>query len=149
MPPAHLAQLVGKEIGVSSWITLDQKRIDEFAHATQDEQWIHVDVERAARESPFGTTVAHAFLSLSMIPATMYEMLGGKVLVSASLNYGVDKARFMSPVKAGQRVRNRARVLALEDKGMGRWLLTTENTVEIEGQDKPAIVAVLLGYLIE
>jgi acyl dehydratase len=79
----------------------------------------------------------------------MYEMLGGKVRVSASLNYGVDKARFMSPVKAGQRVRNRARVLALEDKGMGRWLLTTENTIEIEGQDKPAIVAVLLGYLIE
>jgi len=149
MPPAQLARLVGKEIGVSSWITLDQKRIDGFAHATQDEQWIHVDVERAARESPFGTTVAHAFLGLSMIPATMYEMLGGKVRVSASLNYGVDKARFMSPVKAGQRVRNRARVLALEDKGMGRWLLTTENTIEIEGQDKPAIVAVLLGYLIE
>ena len=149
MKPGDLAQLVGKEIGVSSWITLDQARVNEFARCTQDEQWIHVDVERTARESPFGGTIAHAFLSLSMIPATMYELLGGKVEVQASLNYGLDKTRFMSPVKVGQRVRNRVNVLALEDRGMGRWLLTTENTFEIEGQDKPAIVATNLGMLIE
>jgi acyl dehydratase len=149
MKPADLVNLVGKEIGVSSWITLDQERINEFAHCTQDEQWIHVDVERSAKESPFGGTVAHAFLSLSMLPKTMYELMAGKVQISASLNYGLDKTRFMSPVRAGQRVRNHVKVLGLEDKGMGRWLLTTENTFEIEGQEKPAIVAVSLAYLIE
>jgi NADPH2:quinone reductase len=149
MMPADLAQFVGKEIGASSWITLDQQRVNEFAHCTQDEQWIHVDVERAAKESPFGGTVAHAFLSLSMIPATLYELLGDKLQLQASLNYGLDKTRFMSPIKCGQRVRNRVKVLALEDKGMGRWLLTTENTFEIEGQEKPAIVAVNLGMLVE
>jgi NADPH2:quinone reductase len=147
--PAQLAQFVGKEIGVSSWITLDQQRIDEFARCTADQQWIHVDVERANKESPFGTTVAHAFLSLSMIPATVYELLDGKLQISAVLNYGLDRTRFTAPVKSGQRVRNRVKVLALEDKGMGRWLLTTENTFEIEGEAKPAIVAVNLGYLIE
>lgn len=147
--PADLAALVGKEIGVSSWLTLDQARINEFAKCTQDEQWIHVDAARAAKESPFGGTVAHAFLSLSMIPATLYELLGDKVQIQASLNYGLDKVRFMSPVKSGQRVRNHVRLLAVEDKGMGRWLVSTENTFEIEGQEKPAIVATNLGYLIE
>jgi NADPH2:quinone reductase len=147
--PAQLAPFVGKEIGVSSWVTLDQQRIDEFARCTADQQWIHVDVERARKESPFGTTVAHAFLSLAMIPATMYELLADKLEISAVLNYGLDKTRFTAPVKSGQRVRNHVKVLALEDKGMGRWLLTTENTFEIEGEAKPAIVAISLGYLIE
>ena len=147
--PADLRQFVGKELGVSSWITLDQARINEFARCTQDEQWIHVDVERAARESPFGGTIAHAFLSLSMIPATIYELFGDRLQVQASLNYGLDRTRFMSPVKAGQRVRNRIKIVSVEDKGAGRWLLTTENTFEIEGQEKPAIVAISLGMLIE
>jgi NADPH2:quinone reductase len=147
--PADLAAYVGQEIGVSSWITLDQKTIDEFAHCTHDEQWIHVDVERAARESPFGATIAHAYLSLSLVPMTKYEIFGERLQISASLNYGLDKARFMSPVKSGQRVRNHLELLAVEDKGMGRWLLTTQNTFEIEGQEKPALVAVTLGYLIE
>lgn len=147
--PADLAQWIGRELGVSSWITLDQARIDAFAQCTQDQQWIHVDVPRAARESPFGGTIAHAFLSLSMIPVTMYELLGDRLRVQAVLNYGLDKTRFMAPVRSGQRVRNRIKVLALQDKGAGRWLLTTENTFEIEGQDKPALVATTLGYLIE
>ena len=147
--PAGLAELVGKKIGVSSWITLDQARINEFANCTEDRQWIHVDVERAAKESPFGSTIAHAFLSLSMIPLTMYELMGDRLQVSSMLNYGLDRTRFMSPVKAGQRVRNHVRVLALEDKGMGRWLLSTENTFEVEVQEKPAIVAVSLAMLIE
>lgn len=147
--PAELAACVGQTIGVSDWVVLDQERINAFARCTEDEQWIHVDVERAKQESPFGSTVAHAFLTLSMMPKTLYELLAGKVQVAASLNYGLDKARFMSPVKVGQRIRNHVKVLGLEDKGMGRWLLTTENTFEIEGQDKPAIVAVSLGYLME
>ena len=147
--PADLRQFVGKELGVSSWITLDQARINEFARCTQDDQWIHLDVERAATESPFGGTIAHAFLSLSMIPATIYELVAGRLQVAAMLNYGLDRTRFMSPVKAGQRVRNRLKVVAVEDKGAGRWLLTTENTFEIEGQEKPAIVAISLGMLLE
>lgn len=147
--PSDLRTLVGTDLGVSSWITLDQPIIDEFAHCTRDKQWIHVDVERARQESPFGTTIAHAFLSLSMVPITLYELLDGRLKVSASLNYGLDRARFMSPVRSGQRVRNRVRLAALEDKGMGRWLLTTENTFEIEGQDKPALVATTLAYLME
>jgi len=146
---AELAQWVGRDLGVSSWITLDQARIDDFARCTQDTQWIHVDVQRAARESPFGGTIAHAFLSLSMIPLTMYEVLGTGLRVKAVLNYGLDRTRFMSPVRSGQRVRNRIRVVALQDKGPGRWLLTTENTFEIEDQDKSALVATALGYLIE
>jgi len=147
--PTELAGWVGRELGVSSWVTLGQARIDDFARCTEDQQWIHVDVERAARESPFGGTIAHAFLSLSMIPLTMYEVMGTGLKVQAVLNYGLDRTRFMSPVRSGQRVRNRIRVVALQDKGPGRWLLTTENTFEIEGQDKPALVATSLGYLIE
>jgi len=147
--PTELAQWVGRELGVSSWITLDQARIDDFARCTQDQQWIHVDVQRAVRESPFGGTIAHAFLSLSMIPLTMYEVMGTGLKVQAVLNYGLDRTRFMSPVRSGQRVRNRIKVLALQDKGAGRWLLSTENTFEIEGHDKPALVATTLGYLIE
>ena len=146
---ATLGEFVGQEIGLSDWWLVDQHRIDEFADCTGDQQWIHVDVERARKESPFGTTVAHAFLSLAMIPATMYELLADKLEISAVLNYGLDKTRFTAPVKSGQRVRNHVKVLALEDKGMGRWLLTTENTFEIEGEAKPAIVAISLGYLIE
>ncbi|MDD5031068.1 MAG: zinc-binding dehydrogenase [Rhodoferax sp.] len=147
--PTDLTQWVGRELGVSSWITLDQARIDAFAQCTQDHQWIHVDEQRAALESPFGGTVAHAFLSLSMIPVTVYELLEGRLQVKATLNYGLDKTRFMAPVRSGQRVRNHIKVVALQDKGQGRWLLTTENTFEIEGQDKPALVATTLAYLME
>jgi len=147
--PADLASWVGRELGVSSWITLDQARIDALAQCTQDQQWIHVDVPRAALESPFGGTIAHAFLSLSMIPVTMYELLVDRLRVQAVLNYGLDKTRFMAPVRSGQRVRNHIKVVALQNKGAGRWLLTTENTFEIEDQDKPALVAMTLGYLIE
>jgi NADPH:quinone reductase len=149
LTPAQLTQFVGCEIGTSSWNLLDQSRIDDFARCTGDDQWIHVDTERSAKESPFGTTVAHAFLGLSMIPVTLYELFAGKLKVTASLNYGLDKTRFMSPVKSGQRVRNRVTIVELEDKGMGRWLLKTENSFEIEGQTKPALVAVNLAYLIE
>ncbi len=147
LPPAELARLAGQDIGVSRWYTLDQARIDAFAECTEDRQWIHVDLERAGRESPFGGTVAHGFLTLSMIPATSYDLLAARVQASQVVNYGLDRVRFVAPVRAGQRVRNRIRVLGVEERGPGRHLLTTENTIEVEGEQKPALVAVLLAML--
>jgi acyl dehydratase len=147
MSPAQLAAMVGQEIGVSSWITVDQARINEFAHCTGDHQWIHVDAERAKRESPAGGTIAHGYLTLSLLAPTTFEILVPRVEAKQFLNYGLDKARFLAPVRAGARVRNRVQVAALEDKGNGRWLLSLENTVEIDGGDKPALVATALVML--
>ena len=145
--PAQLGALLGQEIGVSSWITIDQQRILEFAHCTGDDQWIHVDVERARRESPFGGTVAHGFLTLSLLASTGFEVLLQRVNVKQAVNYGLEKVRFLAPVRAGKRVRNHVKVTGVEDKGNGRVLLTTENTFEIEGEDKPALVALFLAML--
>lgn len=145
--PADLGRLAGQTIGVSSWCTVDQARIDAFANCTEDRQWIHVDRERAARESPFGGTVAHGFLTLSLIPALSEEVLAGRIAARQVVNYGLDRVRFVAPVRAGSRVRNRVKVLSVEDRGAGRRLLTTENTVEVEGEEKPAVVAVTLAML--
>jgi acyl dehydratase len=141
MQPAELSAHLGKEIGVSSWIMVDQRRIDEFAQCTDDRQWIHVDVARAAEESPFGGTVAHGFLTLSLLAPTLFEIMISRVEIKQAINYGLEKVRFLAPVRAGKRVRNRVKVAALEDRSNGRILLTTENTVEIEGEDKPAVMA--------
>jgi len=148
LSPAELGSRIGQEIGTSSWITVDQRRIDEFAHCTEDRQWIHVDAERAARESPFGGTVAHGFLTLALIAPTSFEVLLSNVQAKQAVNYGIEKARFLAPVRAGKRVRNRVKVAAIEDKGEGRVLLTTENAIEIEGETKPAVVALVMVMLI-
>lgn len=140
----NLQQCVGQSIGSSSWVEVPQSRIDAFADCTEDRQWIHIDVERAKSESPFGAPVAHGFLTLSLLPITSYELLGG-LKPTKSVNYGLDKLRFMAPVRAGSRVRNHIKLLAAEPREDGWTLLRTENTVEIEGQDKPALVAVSLG----
>jgi acyl dehydratase len=140
MQPAELSAHLGKEIGVSSWIMVDQRRIDEFAQCTEDRQWIHVDVERAAEESPFGGTVAHGFLTLALLAPTLFEIMISRVDIKQAINYGLERVRFLAPVRAGKRVRNRVKVASLEDRN-GRILLTTENTVEIEGEDKPAVMA--------
>ncbi|MEJ8859800.1 MaoC family dehydratase [Variovorax robiniae] len=140
----NLQQYVGQSIGTSSWVEVPQARIDAFADCTEDRQWIHIDVERAKRESPFGAPIAHGFLTLSLLPITSYELLGG-LKPTKSVNYGLDKLRFMSPVAAGSRVRNHIKLLAAEPREDGWTLLRTENTVEIEGQPKPALVAVSLG----
>lgn len=140
----NLQQYVGQSIGSSSWVEVPQSRIDAFADCTEDRQWIHIDVERAKSESPFGAPVAHGFLTLSLLPITSYELLGG-LKPTKSVNYGLDKLRFMAPVRAGSRVRNHIKLLAAEPREDGWTLLRTENTVEIEGQDKPALVAVSLG----
>lgn len=138
---ATLPDFVGRELGVSDWETLDQKRIDQFAECTGDDQWIHVDVARARRESPLGSTIAHGYLTLSLIAKTSFELLVRPLGAGQALNYGLDKVRFVAPVKAGARVRNRIVLAALEDKGDGRVLIRTENTLEIEGQSRPALIA--------
>ena len=144
---ANIQEFVGKELGVSDWIEVDQARINEFADCTGDHQWIHVDVERARRESPFGTTIAHGYLTLSLLPKMQHSIGTMPSGVKHALNYGLDKARFITPVRAGARVRDRAVLLAAEDKGGGRILTTTRHTVEIDGEEKPALVADTLALL--
>ena len=141
MPVGDLAKHIGEEIGASSWTLLDQTRINEFAHCTGDHQWIHVDAERAARESPFGGTIAHGFLTLSLLAPTGFEVLLARIAPKSIVNYGLEKVRFVSPVRSGKRVRNRIKIAAVEHKGGGRYLVTTENTIEIEGESKPALTA--------
>ena len=111
---ADLARHVGEEMGASSWVTLDQQKIQEFAHCTGDHQWIHVDPERAARESPFGSTIAHGFLTLSLIAPTAFELLVPLVHVKSVVNYGLAKVRFMNAVRSGARVRNRITLAGVE-----------------------------------
>ena len=142
--PSDLPSLVGQEVGLSRWITVDQARIDAFARITEDEQFIHVDPERA-KSTPFGGTIAHGFLTLSLASAMSYDAVVPLDGVVMGVNYGFDKLRFLAPVPAGSRVRGRFRLLSAEDKGGGRWLLKHELTVEIEGGDKPALIAEWLG----
>ena len=140
-------QFVGRELGVSGWVTIGQRRIDEFAECTNDNQWIHVDVERARRESPFGGTIAHGYLTLSMLSPLQNEVGVIPDDAGQAVNYGLDRVRFMTPVKADARIRMRVKLLSAEDRGDGRVLLKTENTFEIEGEDKPALVAESLAFL--
>ena len=135
------AAQVGQELGVSDWLIVDQERINQFADCTGDHQWIHVDVERAKRESPFGTTIAHGYLTLSLLPLLQASAGIKPVGAKAAINYGLDRARFIAPVPAGARIRDRIVLAAVDDKGGGRILLTTRHTVEIEGQEKPAMIA--------
>jgi len=144
---ATIADYTGREIGVSGWTTIDQRRNDEFADCTGDRQWIHVDVERARRESPFGGTIAHGYLTLSVAASLAIEAGVIPVDAAAALNYGLDKVRFLAPVKAGSRVRNRVVLQAAEAKGSGRTLVTLQNTIEIEGEAKPALIAESLAML--
>jgi acyl dehydratase len=136
-----VTDFIGKELGVSDWVTMGQDRIDQFAECTGDHQWIHVDPERARRESPFGTTVAHGYLTLAMLAPSFFEVVAKPARISQAVNYGLDRVRFIAPVRSGFRIRNRIKLLAAEKKGDGRVLLTTENTIEIEGEGKPALIA--------
>src|SRR5580658_8943738 len=145
MAVADLAKHIGEEIGISSWILLDQNRINEFAHCTGDHQWIHVDVERAAREGPFGGTIAHGFLTLSLLAPTGFEVLLARITPKSVVNYGFDKVRFVAPVRSGKRVRNHIKLASVEEKGAGRFLVTIENTMEIEGETRPALTASALA----
>jgi len=144
---ATLDDFKGREVGVSDWIAVDQQRIDEFADCTGDRQWIHVDVERARRESPYGTTIAHGYLTLSLAASLTIDAGVIPSDAAAVLNYGLDKVRFIVPVKSGARVRNRVVLVAVEDKGGGRRLLTLRNTIEIDGEARPALIADSLAML--
>lgn len=140
-------EFVGKELAVSEWLTIEQDRINAFAEATNDHQWIHVDVERAQKESPFGSTIAHGYLTLALLAYFQFTTGAIPTDVSQVVNYGMDKVRFMAPVKAGKRIRNRSVLLSVEEKGKG-MLIKTQNTVEIEGEDKPAMIAEALFLLL-
>lgn len=137
--PADLARYVGQEIGVSDWFTVDQPMIDKFAEATGDHQWIHVDVERAKRELPGGKTIAHGYLTLSLVPRlgqTIYRVQKR----SRGLNYGSNRIRFTGQVPAGSRIRLRQKIKSVEPVE-GGVRITSENTVEVEGATRPALVA--------
>ena len=135
--------LEGEEIGLSDWIVVDQNRIDQFAEATADYQWIHVDTERAAKEMPNGTTIAHGYLTLSLIPALTAKFVEFENLARV-VNFGANKVRFYTPVPAGARVRARAKGLQARQRA-GALLLTSEVRIEVEGEKKPACVAEILG----
>jgi len=135
--------LVGQEIGLSDWITVTQDQIDTFAQCTNDHQFIHVDPIAAAK-TPFGSTIAHGFLTLSLLSSMAYQMPGIDGTVMA-VNYGFDKVRFVSPVKVGARIRGRLILSKFEEIRPGEVQTTMNVTVEIEGQDKPALVAEWLG----
>ncbi len=144
---ATVSEFVGRELGVSKWRAIDQDRINAFAECTDDRQWIHVDVDRAKRESPFGGTIAHGYLTLSMLAPLQEEI--GVIPEGArqAINFGLDKLRFLTPVKTGARIRMRAALLSVEDRGKGRLLLRTQNTFEIEGEEKPAATAESLALI--
>jgi acyl dehydratase len=138
---------IGQELGVSRWVDVDQARIDAFADVTMDHQWIHVDVEKAQAESPYGATVAHGFLTLSLIPGVSkdnYRVENAKL----GINYGLNKVRFLAPVKAGSRIRVRSELADATRVGDDTVNLTVRHTVEIDGVDKPAAVAELIARFV-
>ena len=149
MPLASLAEIrsrIGEEVGVSNWLTIDQQRIDEFAAATEDRQFIHVDPDAAAR-TPFGGTVAHGFLSLSMLSRMAADAMLVPDSIRMAVNYGLDRVRFIAPVRSGKRIRGRFRLDSVEEKAAGQLLMRHTVTVEIEGEEKPALTAEWLGLI--
>jgi acyl dehydratase len=149
MPIASIEEIqtrIGSEIGVSGWILVDQARIDSFAEVTEDRQFIHVDPEAAAK-TPFRGTIAHGFLTLSLLSRMAEDVLLRPAEIRMGVNYGFERARFLSPVRAGKQVRGRFRLLRFEEQKPGQWLFAHEVTVEIEGEDKPALVAEWIGLL--
>jgi acyl dehydratase len=143
-----IAEHVGRELGVSDWLTIDQARVHRFADCTDDNQWIHVDAARASTESPFGTTIAHGFLTLSLLSRFATEVGAFPSDAAAILNYGLDRVRFVSAVRVGSRIRDRIRLVGVEPRGPDRFLLKTEHTIEVDGEEKPALVAELLALVI-
>ncbi|NLV16603.1 MAG: MaoC family dehydratase [Syntrophomonadaceae bacterium] len=139
-------KMVGQDNGTTEWITIDQDRINKFADVTEDWQWIHVDVEKA-KDGPFGKTIGHGFLTLSLLSTFSYQAKYTPEGCKMSVNYGLNKVRFLSPVPVGSRVRSHMVISSLEEKGPNALLMTITHTVEIEGQDKPACIADALGLM--
>nr|WP_249788957.1 MaoC family dehydratase [Bradyrhizobium sp. BRP19] len=139
--------MIGKEIGVSSWHLIDQPRIDSYADVIEDHQFIHVDPERAKKETAFGTTIAHGFLTMSLLSIMSYEVMPVIAGTTMGVNYGFDRLRFISPVRSGKRVRGRFVLAEAKLRKSGELQSRTNVTVEIEGEDKPALVADWLGLI--
>lgn len=149
MPAASLDDIrarVGQEVGVSGWFTMDQQRIDAFADATEDRQFIHVDADAAA-QTPFGGTIAHGFLTLSMLSRMAAEAMLLPDTLKMAVNYGFDRVRFLAPVRSGKRVRGRFVLDSVDEKAPGQLLMRHSVTVEIEGEEKPALTAQWLGLM--
>ena len=140
----ELQALIGQEVGPTDWRDVTQEAIDGFAEITGDHQWIHVDVERARRESPFGTTVAHGNLTLALIDGMRRDLIASTGM-RLGVNYGWNKVRFPAPVPSGSRVRARAEIVSVDDVGGGWWQVVTRFTVEVEGNEKPACVGESVG----
>lgn len=145
---SDLTPQIGQEVGTSNWIAVDQAMIDRFAATTHDDQWIHIDPDRAARQTPFGGTIAHGFLTLSLASRFAYDcfaMMPGQVM---GINYGMNKLRFLTPVKASSRLRGRFTLQKVQKRNATNMLRTNLLTVEIEGMDTPALVAEWLGIAV-
>lgn len=145
---AGMPDLIGQSLGSSDWHQITQEAVNEFANCTGDRQWIHIDVERAKKESPFGGPVAHGYLTLSLIASLSMGLgivPGG---TAAALNYGLDKVRFLAPVLVGAKVRLHVKLMGFDRKDNGQFLMKAENTIEIEGVDKPALIAETLAMLV-
>ncbi|WP_199553903.1 MaoC family dehydratase [Sandaracinobacteroides hominis] len=148
LPVADYLALKGKDLGVSEWILVDQGRIDKFAEVTGDHQFIHVNPE-LARQTPFGTTIAHGYLTLSLLSAMAYDVMPGIEGTKMGVNYGLNSLRFLAPVKSGKKVRGNFRMVDVVERSPGAFMTTVEVKVEIEGEDKPALAAewVTLAYV--
>ena len=149
MPVASIDEIqasVGSEVGVSEWLVVDQGSINAFADATQDHQFIHVDPEAAAR-TPFGGTIAHGFLTLSLLSRMAADATLRPDDVKMGVNYGLEKVRFLAPVRSGKRVRGHFKLERFEEKRPGQWQFVHTVTVEIEGEDKPALIAEWIGMI--
>jgi len=138
--PDSLKQFVGKELGVSDWLAMSQERIAQFAEATEDRQWIHLDQERAERESPYGATIAHGFLTLSLISRLMKDVIQVRGGTGMTVNYGLNRVRFPSPLRAGSKIRARVTLLNIKE-GPGAYETLFSVTIESEGSEKPCCVA--------
>lgn len=144
----QLENYIGQEVGVTDWIEIDQDRINKFADATGDHQYIHVDPERAA-QTPFGTTIAHGFLTLSLM--SMFSSMDGSIKLANTvmgINYGLDKVRFINPVKVGDKIRARFELVSAEEKKPNHYLMKHNVTIDIDGEEKPALIAQWLGMTV-
>ena len=142
----EMKKLIGKEIFLSDWKEITQEKINQFADCTEDHQWIHVDVEKA-KKGPFGTPIAHGFLTLSHLPFFSYQVPIKAEGAKMSINYGLDKVRFLNPVPVGSKIRDRIVMSGVEEKPDNRLLIKQTHTIEIQGVDKPACIAESLGMV--
>ncbi|MBL4610028.1 MaoC family dehydratase [Halopseudomonas sp.] len=144
VPVSELTSYIGKDLGHSEWMTIDQERVNQFADCTEDHQFIHIDEEKA-KQTPFGGTIAHGFLSLSLLPKLSAGLLIRPEGLKMAVNYGMDSLRFIQPVRVGSRVRLQSTVMDVTEKKPGQWLIKARSTLEIEGSDKPAFIAEALS----